>query len=228
MIKIKECRKIMKLCKDCGELKLIKQFKKNKPMKDGYYNFCEKCRYIRMKKYKHICENCSKEFIGTKTQKFCGIECKNKFHSEHLKGDKNPFYGKKHSEETKKKMSENHADFSGENHPMWNNSITQEERETRDVLKRVNIEYKEWRHLIFERDSYTCQCCGDNKGGNLNAHHLNGYDKFKEQRYDVDNGITLCIKCHKEFHKKYGKGNNTLEDFKEFYKDKTGKDFKIN
>lgn len=36
-----------------------------------------------------------------------------------ISGDKNPFYGKKHSEESRKKISKNHADFSGENHPLY-------------------------------------------------------------------------------------------------------------
>ena len=37
--------------------------------------------------------------------------------SEAHKGEKSPMYGKKHSEETRAKMSENHADFKGEKHP---------------------------------------------------------------------------------------------------------------
>lgn len=32
-------------------------------------------------------------------------------------GDKNPFFGKKHTKETKEKMSKNHADFSGDKNP---------------------------------------------------------------------------------------------------------------
>lgn len=36
---------------------------------------------------------------------------------EMFKGENNPFYGKKHSEETKQKMQENHADFSGDKNP---------------------------------------------------------------------------------------------------------------
>ncbi len=39
--------------------------------------------------------------------------------SESLKGEKNPFYGKKHTEETKEKISQNHHDVSGKNNPMW-------------------------------------------------------------------------------------------------------------
>ena len=37
--------------------------------------------------------------------------------SEKTKGENNPFYGKSHSEETKRKISENHADFKGGKSP---------------------------------------------------------------------------------------------------------------
>jgi len=36
------------------------------------------------------------------------------------KGDKNKFYGKKHTEEARLKMSQNHADFNGDNNPLRN------------------------------------------------------------------------------------------------------------
>lgn len=36
-----------------------------------------------------------------------------------INGEKNPFYGKKHTEATRKLMSENHWDSSGKNHPMY-------------------------------------------------------------------------------------------------------------
>jgi len=56
--------------------------------------------------------------------------------------------------------------------------------------------YSEWRLKVYQRDNYTCQCCGDDSGGNLNAHHLDGYNWCKEKRINVNNGITLCDKCH--------------------------------
>jgi len=49
----------------------------------------------------------------------------------------------------------------------------------------------------------------------LNAHHLNGYEHFPSSRLDVNNGITLCVPCHKLFHKTYGNRNNTKEQFEE-------------
>lgn len=106
--------------------------------------------------------------------------------------------------------------FIGENNPRYNPNLTNEEREKgRNIL---GASYTEWRTSVFARDNYTCQCCGNNKSGNLNAHHLNGYNWDKEHRTDVNNGITLCKKCHKEFHSVYGYGNNTREQFDEFLK----------
>ncbi len=67
-----------------------------------------------------------------------------------------------------------------------------------------SFKYTLWREKIFIRDNFTCQIC-NNVGGNLNAHHIQAWVKFKKLRYKIDNGITLCVKCHKSIHKKYGK-----------------------
>jgi hypothetical protein len=104
----------------------------------------------------------------------------------------------------------------GENHPSWKPELTDEDR-----AKLRHIEgYKEWRDSVYERDNYTCQCCGDNHGGNLNAHHKDGYSWCKEKRTDVENGITLCDRCHAldddSFHKMYGFGHNTEQQFNEW------------
>jgi len=64
--------------------------------------------------------------------------------------------------------------------------------------------YYSWRSSVYERDSYTCHKCGDSSGGNLNAHHIMSYTRFPELSLNVDNGITLCKRCHVEFHKVYG------------------------
>lgn len=66
---------------------------------------------------------------------------------------------------------------------------------------RHSSEYQAWRRAVFERDNYTCQYCGV-RGAKLNAHHMKEYSKYPQLRYDIDNGITLCKKCHKEVHKR--------------------------
>ncbi|MFS0855147.1 HNH endonuclease [Paenibacillus taichungensis] len=99
-----------------------------------------------------------------------------------------------------------------ENHPAWNPLLTDEER----IAKRKFSEYKYWRSTVFKRDKYTCQACGDDKGGNLNAHHLNGWHWAIDERVAVHNGVTLCNVCHDDFHYFYGYGDNTKEQFIEW------------
>lgn len=99
----------------------------------------------------------------------------------------------------------------GEGNPRYNPELTERTRwRNRDTLEVV-----EWRRSVYERDNFTCQCCGQYQG-NLHAHHLDGYDWAVEKRVDVDNGITLCSECHKEFHGLYGYGNNTRQQTEEF------------
>jgi hypothetical protein len=62
---------------------------------------------------------------------------------------------------------------------------------------------KEWNKLrreCFNRDDYTCKICG-NTGGYLEAHHIKDYANHKELRLSIDNLITYCIECHREYHK---------------------------
>ena len=102
----------------------------------------------------------------------------------------------------------------GKENPNYKPWKTDEEREKGRLL----LGYGEWRSNVYKKADYTCVHCKNNKGGNLNAHHLDGYDWCKEKRLDVQNGVTLCEMCHKKFHEIYGYGGNTKEQFKQFIK----------
>jgi hypothetical protein len=91
------------------------------------------------------------------------------------------------------------------------------EYEERDRRK-FYADYTTFIAKVLKRDNYICQCCGK-KDDNLEVHHLDGYDWCKEKRIDVTNGITLCKQCHFNFHGKYGRGNNTKEQFQEWLGD---------
>ena len=94
----------------------------------------------------------------------------------------------------------------GELSSNWKNGIT-----TLYNLIRQNVRSKKWMKFCLERDNYTCQGCGQ-KGGNLEVHHKKQLAKIiKDNKikttkdalrckevWDTNNGIVLCVKCHRE------------------------------
>lgn len=82
----------------------------------------------------------------------------------------------------------------GKNNPNWKGGILNENKKIRS-----SEEYKIWRNNVFIRDNFQCQDC-NKKGGNLHAHHIKSFSKFKELRFDINNGLTLCFDCHKKLH----------------------------
>lgn len=100
------------------------------------------------------------------------------------------------SEETRKKMSLAmtgipHLKARGKLHHNWKGGITPEYKHTN-----CTVEYKKWRSEVFERDNYTCQKCGATNIY-LQAHHIKSWIHYKELRYNINNGLTLCEVCHK-------------------------------
>lgn len=103
---------------------------------------------------------------------------------------------------------------SGERNPRWKGGVKYHRQE------RATGEYRDWRNAVFAKDCYTCQKCGARNGEGaeitINAHHINNWGDYPDKRYDVSNGITLCEKCHREFHSIYGKKNNNEEQIYDF------------
>lgn len=83
--------------------------------------------------------------------------------------------------------------------------ITQEEWdgfiEDDNALFRKSIPYENWRDSVLKRDNYTCVKCGVHSGMGktviLNADHIKPFSLYPDLRLEIDNGQTLCIKCHK-------------------------------
>jgi hypothetical protein len=142
---------------------------------------------------------------------------KGKHHSKQTKkklsgmnaGSMHPMYGKQMSVETKEKISKKRLGFkftkesiekmkqshkgllAGEKHPNWRGGISRAYKTGYYSLK-----YKEWRISVFERDHYTCMCCGK-VGGYLTAHHIKSFAHYPELRFSLSNGVALCEDCHK-------------------------------
>ena len=127
------------------------------------------------------------------------------------KGSRNPMWGKhwnenqrreimksligrKVSPETRRKISEAQR---GEKCRLWKGGIS-----TIYEKIRRSSRYKAWRKSVFQRDSYTCIWCGVCNGNGrtvvLNADHIKPFASYPKLRFDIKNGRTLCVDCHKK------------------------------
>lgn len=184
------------------------------------------------------CVTCDKEFIkklsDVKDNNYCGIDCYADAVSKMFSGayrsrvDVECEHCKKNIHRAESKVrNHNFCDkicykngigktILGENHPSYNFELTQEER----VRGRFYHEYRVWRTAVYTRDNFTCICCGDSTSGNLVAHHLYSYHANEELRTELNNGVTLCRGCHKEFHSMYGYKYNTTVQFIAYLKNR--------
>lgn len=176
---------------------------------------CERCgkhKVVEKKAARPLCTSCPK--VG---RVFSPETLRKK--SENMKGEKNPMYGKtgilsphygkQLTEDHKRKLSDANIGKSrsvesiekqrrnsnprrGVDNNMWKGGVT-------PIMKRLrqSLAYKNWRTAVFERDDFTCQMC-NKRGGYLEAHHIRPVRDHKNDLLllDIDNGITLCKKCH--------------------------------
>ncbi|MBV5346707.1 HNH endonuclease [bacterium] len=82
---------------------------------------------------------------------------------------------------------------------------------------RSKKKYKDWRLAVFKRDTNTCQICNNYfETDNLRAHHLLAFSKYKDLRYEKDNGVTMCIDCHNTFHNIHTSTDFTIDNYIEY------------
>ncbi len=209
------CKTKMRYICICGNKSKItfKHFKKEVRCTEcAYKNMAEKRKYtieFVIKCFKEGgCELLETEYINSKTKMKYICSC----------GDKNyiTFSSFQQGQRCQKCGLEK---ISGKNNYNYNPNLTDEER----INKRRVSGYRKWIKDTYKKDNYTCQKCEKKKDSNdkhrqIDAHHIESWGSCEELRVDKNNGITFCVTCHHDFHKKYGYGNNTREQLNEFLK----------
>jgi hypothetical protein len=115
------------------------------------------------------CLNCNKEFKSINNRIYCSRSCVKK-----------------------NKPSWNKGIF-GEKSHCWvqdRNKLIESKKGRRNYLARV------WRKEIYARDNFKCKINNKDCKGRIEAHHILPWAKFKELRFDINNGITLCKYHH--------------------------------
>ena len=233
-------------CKNCKKEFYVKPY----AIKSGRGIFCcKKCQFIYKSKINNIdciCENCYKIFTTTISifisgrARHCCKKCSYNNRKEEMKNVNKARISqitveclncKNKFSVIKSRYKKGNVKFCslncrieycvGDKSHTWKGGLT-----NINLLERGNKKYDNWRLKVFKRDNFTCKKCLDNKGHNLHAHHIYNFSSNKTKRYDINNGITLCKKCHKEFHKKYGFKNNNIKQLEEYLKNKNIKELK--
>ena len=122
--------------------------------------------------------------------------------AKRMSGENNPMYGKYGALNPMWGLK-------GKKHPAW----VEPEKRKSTLYNQIRTceEGLLWRQEVYERDKYTCQLCNDNAGGNLNADHIkplavivfeNNIKTLEQAKtckelWNIDNGRTLCVSCHK-------------------------------
>lgn len=162
---------------------------------------------------KTLCLGCNKK-MRDKSRKRC-LECFGK----QERGENNPSWkgGKPLCKQCGKNLSRYKGSitgfcqkcYRGVNTKNWNPNAIRDTSSSRNL----HPENYEWRKRVYTRDNFQCKICGDKRGGNLVAHHLENYRDNISLRFEVGNGITLCESCHKAFHHQFGIRNTNSRQF---------------
>lgn len=139
-----------------------------------------------MSKVKRNCEYCGNEFetypceIRKGGGKFCSRRCATTFRNIHNNPTK--------SAEVRNKISQNHADVSGKNNPMYGR---RGEKAPSYIDGRNSFPGEIYRRkLLASGRKVICEICGATE--NLHVHHK---DK-NHYNNDIKNLSWLCVKCH--------------------------------
>jgi len=214
-----------KKCSKCGEVKPLDMFYKcnGRGNRIPYSSSCKECRKKFQKENKDNlkvpCPTCGVK-ISSKSR-YCrecyhksdkGLENHRKM-SERRKALKTHHFcldcGKQiHRQSKRCKLCKG----KGSKNPNWNGGVSSLKK-----LIMSSYKYREWRSDVYTRDDFTCSVCGV-RGAMLHAHHIERFGSIVEKNkiktvddalncselWNINNGITMCVYCHNNFHKTKG------------------------
>ena len=77
----------------------------------------------------------------------------------------------------------------GENSSRW---IKDRNKLKIDRQKSYDTKYKYWMLEVKKRDNWKCKISSSDCNGRLESHHILNWKDYPNERYNINNGITLC------------------------------------
>ena len=118
--------------------------------------------------------------------------------SKNYRGEKHHSTGKPMSD----KLKEIFKGRIGEKSPVY---IKDRTKLKKSPKKHLDSAYKEWMLNVKNRDNWKCFLSNNECHGNLEVYHILNWVQYQDERYKIDNGITLC-----KFHHPRGREKETL------------------
>lgn len=84
-------------------------------------------------------------------------------------------------------------DLSGENNARW---VADRSKLVVSEKKHLDSKYRIWMREVKNRDGWKCRIANGDCSGRLEAHHILPWRSHPELRYQINNGITLCVFHH--------------------------------
>lgn len=182
-----------------------------KPYREDSAKYCSKsCQHKSLEKdfITKSCDGCGETFdvkpSRSDTARFCSIECYNSERHKIVSGEDAPGWKGGRIIDTHckwcnnkfkiYKSRENTARFCSPNcrHQYLSDKLS---KSSTDI--RRSAEYRKWRRAVKKRDG-ECVECGSTK--NLHAHHIIPVGEDESLATNIENGKTLCTRCHAEKH----------------------------
>lgn len=224
---VQQSDKVKIRCDECLTDKEMLYISAQRNFRRNGKHICQSCIALRSIKKNPRPQN-SKSYWTKERRQLMGETIRNSSaHRDAMKlvdlsGPKNGMYGRKVSPETRKKMSVSRIGKLGPNATAWKGGKLSLTRRVKGIL---HTRYH-WYSSVYKRDGWKCVGCGSKE--KIDAHHIEPIVKLikklaAEKAFQTDeekiewivsqpeiqdsglqNGITLCRKCHRLAHSNWG------------------------
>ncbi len=200
-------------CRFCGEDFLATRANQqfcSSSCREKKWNRDDKPRY---KPAEIPCKECGAVFLAEKSNRcFCSWKCNYSFHNKKRDTTKReertcPECGKTFFPMQRRGVGRTYCTIKCKKHHQY-----EQRKESNPSRYESWAKHNEWdtnRQEALKRDDYTCQVCRkriypsqSTKTNKLIVHHRDGSGESDNKNHGMDNLMTLCETCHREYHLK--------------------------